>query len=83
MTEVESEKKEPMTHFYVGIGSMMNPHSLAARDLSPLRSWPCRCTGFIRQFWGRMGMAEIFEQVGGGLHNMSLECCLNLFSDDK
>lgn len=57
-----------MRHYYVGIGSMMNPHSMAARGLTPLNSWPCRCTGFIRQFWGKMGMAEIFEQEGGEFH---------------
>lgn len=66
-----------MRHYYVGIGSMMNPHSMSARDLVPLKSWPCRCTGFIRQFWGKMGMAEISEQEGGEFHAV-----LHELSDD-
>ena len=68
--ELELEPSRPTTvrHFYVGIGSMMNPHSMAARNLVPYNSWPCRCTGFIRQFWGKYGMAEISEQEGGEFH---------------
>mmetsp|Transcript_36938 Transcript_36938/g.68689 ORF Transcript_36938/g.68689 Transcript_36938/m.68689 type:complete len:298 (+) Transcript_36938:103-996(+) len=62
------EEEEPLRHYYVGIGSMMNPHSMKLRDLAPLQSWPCRCVGFIRQFWGKMGMAEICEQEGGEFH---------------
>lgn len=71
MTDIdmtENIQEEPLRHYYVGIGSMMNPHSMKARDLCPLQSWPCRCTGFIRQFWGKMGMAEISEQKGGEFH---------------
>lgn len=63
--------------YYVGIGSMMNPVSMAMRLLKPLESLPCRCVDFERRFWGRMGMAEISEKPGAEfhavLHRMTVE----------
>jgi len=63
--------------FYVGIGSMMNPVSMRLRGLRPLQSWPVRCVGVTRRFWGKYGMAEIFFDPGaefhGVLHQMTAE----------
>jgi hypothetical protein len=66
---------DPSDHLYVAIGSMMNPTSMKLRGLSPLQSWPVRCVGVARRFWGKFGMAEIFFDEGadfhGVLHKMS------------
>jgi hypothetical protein len=63
--------------YYVAIGSMMNPVSLSLRGLNPIESWPCRCVGFTRRFWGKNGMAEIFEDDDGEFHGV-----LHKMSDD-
>lgn len=60
----------PGNCYYVGIGAMMNKVSLALRELNPIESWPCRCIGFNRRFWGRNGMAEIFEEEGAEFHGV-------------
>ena len=64
-------------HYYVGIGSMMNPTSLNLRNLNPIESYPVKCINFQRRFWGRMGMAEIFEEDGAEFHAV-----LHKLSDD-
>eukprot|EP00976_Prorocentrum_cordatum_P065663 1178002-Prorocentrum_minimum.AAC.3 len=54
--------------WYLAIASMMNPQKLVDRGLRPLESFPCRCVGFERRFWGKYGMAEIREKEGAEFH---------------
>lgn len=70
MGDCECNVTGPGNCYYVGIGSMMNPVSLSLRGLNPLQSWPCRCIGFTRRFWGKNGMAEIFEVEDGEFHGV-------------
>uniref|UniRef100_A0A7S2AQY1 Gamma-glutamylcyclotransferase n=1 Tax=Octactis speculum TaxID=3111310 RepID=A0A7S2AQY1_9STRA len=47
---------------------MMNPAKFKVRNLTPIESWPVRCVGFERRFWGKYGMAEIRERDGAEFH---------------
>eukprot|EP00164_Ancoracysta_twista_P002077 GFYU01002738.1.p1 GENE.GFYU01002738.1~~GFYU01002738.1.p1 ORF type:complete len:300 (-),score=59.01 GFYU01002738.1:198-1097(-) len=57
-------------HMYLACGSMINPTSLSLRKLKPVQSWPCKVVGHVRRFWGRGGMAEMFEEEGGSFHSV-------------
>jgi hypothetical protein len=61
--------------WYMAIGSMMNPTSLALRELTPVRSYPARVPGWQLVFKGKGGMASIdrvdSEHFHGVLHLMS------------
>ena len=50
----------PAEHiWYFAIGSMINPISLALRDIKPIRSYPASCVGWKLVFKGPGGMGSI------------------------
>ena len=69
--------KDDDTVWYFAIGSMLNPNSLANRDLSPLVSIPGEALDHKIYFFGSSGYAEAIPDVGssfhGVLHKMTTE----------
>ncbi|OQR84948.1 hypothetical protein ACHHYP_12535 [Achlya hypogyna] len=56
--------------WYFAIGSMMNPISLANRDLTPLESHPAKVLDFRLGFFGAAGMAEAVPEPGASFHGV-------------
>jgi hypothetical protein len=63
--------------WYLAIGSMINPISLHLRDLTPLISYPAKCSNYRLVFRDPCGMADIEsctgEEFDGVVHLLPLE----------
>jgi hypothetical protein len=64
--------------WYFAIGSMINPISLYLRDLTPLISYPARCSNHKRVFRGPGGMADIEACPEADFHGI-----VHLLSDEQ
>ena len=61
----------PPSVLYFAIGSMINPSSLAARKLTPLRSWPAEALDMHLSFdLGAAGMADAQPRAGASFHGV-------------
>ena len=52
------------TVWYFAIGSMMNPVSLANREIFPIESKPAEILDYKIGFFGQLGMAEALYEEG-------------------
>ena len=60
----------PADSWYFAIGAMMNPTSLAGRQLSPKASVPALLLDFRLEFLGKMGMASATPAPGESFHGV-------------
>jgi hypothetical protein len=67
---VEMFFKNDDTVWYFAIGSMLNPNSLANRDLSPLVSIPGEALDHKIYFFGSSGYAEAIPAAGSSFHGV-------------
>ena len=58
------------TVWYFAIGSMLNPISLANRNLSPLVSIPGEALDHKIYFFGSSGYAEAVPETGSSFHGI-------------
>ena len=64
--------------WYFAIGSMINPVSLYLRDITPLISYPARCSNHKMLFRGIAGMADTEACPGAEFHGV-----VHLLSDEQ
>lgn len=58
------------TVWYFAIGSMLNPNSMANRNLSPLISLPGEALDHKIYFFGTSGFAEAVPEAGSSFHGV-------------
>lgn len=56
--------------WYLAIGSMMNPVLLYLRELTPITSYPTRCSDYKLVFRGMAGMADTEACAGSKFHGI-------------
>lgn len=65
-----AEPKSDKPFWYFAIGSMMNPISLANRNIVPLESKPAELLDHRLYFFGTLGMAEAIADEGYSFHGV-------------